>query len=307
MKAAGVRQLGGAIEVLDLPAPRAPRPDEVLIEVRGAGVGNWDSYVRDGSWDVGIRPPMALGVQASGVVTAIGDSVQGIKEGALVAAYSVPLREQGSWAPLFLARARHVAGVPPQIPAAVAAAAPIPLLTAYQALADTARVTAGETVLVHGAGGVTGGLIVWLAGHYGARVIATAGPASTDRARELGATAVIDYHQPGWPDQVRALTGGVDVAVNAARGGERAALSAVRDGGRLATITGDPPPASRGIAIADVLVNPNGPRLARLLTILADTPAAVVVGSTYRLDEAGAAFDQARRGTHGTTIVLSPG
>ena len=113
MRAAGVRRIGGAIETLELPEPRAPRPDEVLIEVRAAGVGNWDEYVRDGSWDVGIRPPMALGVEAAGVVTAAGESVREITVGALVATYSAPLREQGSWAAAFIAPAGDVALVPP--------------------------------------------------------------------------------------------------------------------------------------------------------------------------------------------------
>lgn len=82
MKAAGVRQFGAAIEVLDLPAPRQPSADEVLVAVRAAGVGNWDEFVRTGSWDIGIRPPMALGVEAAGVVTAVGDDVHGIEVGA---------------------------------------------------------------------------------------------------------------------------------------------------------------------------------------------------------------------------------
>jgi hypothetical protein len=64
-----------------------------------------------------------------------------------------------------------------------------------------------------------------------------------------------DHHrlpQPGWPGQVRALTGGVDAAVNAAPGGDRDAIAAVRDGGRLVTITRNAPPASRGIETVSV-------------------------------------------------------
>ena len=78
MRAAGVRQFGDQVEGLELPEPRALRPDEVLIDVRAAGVGNWDEFVRTGSWDLGIRPPMALGVEAAGLVAAVGDRVTGI-------------------------------------------------------------------------------------------------------------------------------------------------------------------------------------------------------------------------------------
>lgn len=223
-----------------------------------------------------------------------------------MAVHSAPLREQGSCAPLFTAPARDVAAVPPGVPPAVAATAPIPLLTADQALADAARITAGQTVLVHGAGGVTGGVLVQLAVHYGARVIATAGSATAGRVRALGAATVIDYRQPGWPDQVRALTGGVDSAVNAACGGERDAIAAAGDGGRLATITGDPLPSSRGIETVPVVVTPNGPRLARLLPLLASGAAGITAGPRYRLDDAGAALEQARRDTHGTAVVVCP-
>jgi NADPH:quinone reductase-like Zn-dependent oxidoreductase len=304
IKAAGIRAFGGAIETLDLPAPRALRPDEVRIAVRAAGVGNWDEFVRAGSWDVGVRPPMALGVEASGVVTAAGEEARGFDAGTLVAVHSAPLREQGSWATEFIAPAGHVAAVPPGISAEAAAAAPVPLLTADQAVADAARVTAGQTLLVHGAGGVTGGIIVQLAVHYGARVIATAGPASADRVRELGASTVVDYHQSGWPDRTRELTGGVDAAVNAAVNGERDALAVVRDGGRLATITGNPPPASRGITIIPVLVIPNGARLSHLLQLLAEGVAGVAVGFRYGLGDAAAALDQIHHGTHGTAVVV---
>jgi NADPH:quinone reductase-like Zn-dependent oxidoreductase len=306
MKAAGIRAFRGAIEMLDLPAPRPPRPDEVQIAVSAAGVGNWDEFVRDGSWDVGVRPPMALGVEASGVVTAVGEQVRGIEAGTLVAVHAVPLREQGSWAALFTAPASQVAAVPPGVEPDAAAVAAIPLLTADQALAG-ARVTADQTVLVNGAGGVTGGLMVKLAAEFGARVVATAGPATANRVRALGAETVVDYHQPGWPDQVRALTGGVDAAVNAARGGERDALATVRDGGRLTTITGDPPHASRGITVVPVQVVPNGARLAHLLQLIAGDGPAVEVGFRYSLEEAAAALDKARHGAHGTAIVVCPG
>jgi hypothetical protein len=78
VRAAGVRRFGGVVEVLELPRPRRLRPDEVMIDVRVCGVGNWDEFARTGNWDLGIRPPMALGVEAAGLVAAVGDQVAGI-------------------------------------------------------------------------------------------------------------------------------------------------------------------------------------------------------------------------------------
>jgi NADPH:quinone reductase-like Zn-dependent oxidoreductase len=75
MRAAGIDTFDGEVQVLELEAPGSPAPDEVLISVRAAGVGNWDEIVRVGDWDVGRRPPLALGVEAAGVVVAVGDDV----------------------------------------------------------------------------------------------------------------------------------------------------------------------------------------------------------------------------------------
>jgi NADPH:quinone reductase-like Zn-dependent oxidoreductase len=299
VRAAGVDRFGAEIRLLELPEPAAPGPGEALLGVRACGMGNWDEFIRTGSWDTGTGPPMPLGVEAAGVIVAVGSGVRGFQPGDAVTTHSLPA---GSWAEKFTALAEHVALVPAGMPMTVAAALPVPALTADQAL-DAMTVRPDETVLVHGAGGVTGGVLVHLAAHRGARVIATAGEAG--RARALGAAHVIDYHERDWPAQVRALTsGGVDAAVNAARSGSADAVRAVRDGGRLATITGDLPPAERGIALSDIVVVPDGTRLARLVPLLA--PDAITVGASYPLAEAAVALARLRYGTHGAAIVLEP-
>jgi NADPH:quinone reductase-like Zn-dependent oxidoreductase len=308
MRAAGVNRAGGPVVPLDLPEPRPLRDGEILLQVAASGVGNWDEFVRTGGWDTGARPPMALGVETAGTVAAAGGAVPGFRPGDRACTHSLPLPDQGCWAELFIAAAAQTAPVPPGVPWEVAAAFPVPALTADQALSVALRIRPGESLLVHGAGGVTGGLLVQLATHYGARVIATGGPASADRLRQLGAATVLDYHQPGWPAQACALTsGGADAAVNAARAGAAGAVQAVRPGGRLATITGDPPPAERGITVSAVQVEPDGPRLARLAGLLGQGVLSVTAGPGFPLDQAAQALAQVRRGAHGTAIVLRPG
>src|SRR4030095_8353863 len=88
----------------------------------------------------------------------------------------VPLRHQGTWAQWLLAPATLVAPKPAVVGWEAAGAFPVPALTADQALTQAAPVPAGQWVLVHGAGGVTGGLTVQLAVAQGATVVATAGP-----------------------------------------------------------------------------------------------------------------------------------
>jgi NADPH:quinone reductase-like Zn-dependent oxidoreductase len=307
MRAAGVRRFGEGVETLELPGPRALRPDEVLLDVRACGMGNWDNIARTGGWDLGVRPPMALGVEAAGVVAAVGDRVDGIKIGDKVTTHSLPLREQGAWAEQFIAAAEHVAVLPTGVPFGGAGALPVPALTADQAVGDALQVRAGQTVLVNGAGGVTGGMLVQLAAHRGATVIATADASDAGRLTAMGAATVLDYHQADWPEQVRTLAkGGVDAAANAVPSGASEAVTAVRDGGRLVTITSDPPAVERGITVAAVLVAPDGVRLSGLVQLLAQGELTVRVGGQFALEQAAEALAQVRHGAHGSAIVLQP-
>ena len=275
--------------------------------MHACGVGNWDDIARTGGWDLGARPPMALGVEAAGLIAAVGDRVDQVWPGDRVTTHSLPLREQGAWAEQFIAVAAHLAVVPPEVPFDVAAALPVPALTADQTVADALEVRAGQTVLVNGAGGVTGGMLVQLAAHRGATVIATAGGDSAGRLTKMGAATVLDYRQADWPEQVRLLTGGgVDAAANAAPSGAAEAMKAVRNGGRLATITSDPPAAEREITVRAVLVAPDGSRLSRLVQLLAQGTLTVSVGESFSLEQGAAALAQVRHGSHGTAIVLRP-
>src|SRR6266566_8977165 len=214
MQVAGIRRIGDQVEIIEVDEPRPLADDEVLLEVMVAGVGNWDEFVRTGGWDVGARPPMALGVEAAGMVMAAGRAVSDWAPGDAVMTHPVPLRDQGTWAPRLIAPAGLLARKPPGASWEAAAAFPVPALTAEQVL-GALNIHAGEQLLIHGAGGVTGGLLVALAALRGAEVIATAGPASQQRVAALGARHIIDYHDQGWPEQVRELTGGRGVAAAA--------------------------------------------------------------------------------------------
>jgi NADPH:quinone reductase-like Zn-dependent oxidoreductase len=309
MQAAGIEAFGGEVQMLDLAAPGSPAPDEVLISVRAAGAGNWEEFVRVGEWDVGRKPPLALGVEAAGVVAAVGEDVARFALGDEVLTHPVPLRHQGTWAQLLVAPAALVASKPAAVPWETAAAFPVPALTADQALREAAPSPAGEWVLVHGAGGVTGGLVVQLAVARGATVVATAGPSSESRVRDYGARIVLDYHDPDWPTRARDGSPGgrgVGAAVNAAPAGAASALQAVADDGRLATITGDPPTPERGVTVADVYVEADGERLAALAEALKDGLLLLNVGARFALADAATALQSAVTGRAGGAIVLTP-
>jgi len=307
MLVAGIRRTGGDVETIEVPEPRPLAADEVLIKVKATGVGSWDEIVRTGGWDVGRSPPMALGVEAAGIVVAVGSTVTDWVPGDEVITHPLPLRDQGTWAPTLIAPAALLAPKPSGVSWEAAAVFPVPVLTAEQVLDEALEVKTGDRLLVNGAGGVTGGLLVSLGSLHGAEVFATAGAHSHERVRALGARHVIDYHDEDWLDQVLAISGpsGVSAAVNAAPGHAKEAIRAVSDGGRLATITSDPPAEERGIMVASVYVRPDGGQLRSLVQLLGDGQLEVSVGTTYGLFHAAEALGKAVRGRAGGAVALT--
>ena len=303
MRAAGITALGEPVEIFEVDELATPAAGEVLIDVVAAGIGNWDELVRIGSWQIGGPAPMALGTEAAGTVAAAGSGVAELREGDEVMTHPLPLRRHGTWAGRVLAPAATVAPRPPEASWEAGGAFPIPALTAAQALDEALGIESGGWVVVNGAGGVTGGLLVQLAAARGARVIATASakkaeaPAATARRRCSTTTA-------DWPALVREITGGAPKAVNAARGQAATTLKAVADGGRLVTITGDPPPEERGVAVSDVYVRPDRRQLSALAELLAHGTLSVPIASVRPLEQAAQALREVVAGADGA-IVLS--
>src|SRR5512146_2690605 len=115
MHGAGITVVGGPVRSLTFAEPQQPAPDEVVIDVHAAGVGNWDELVRVGSWRVGGPPPMALGVEAAGTIAAVGDAVTGLAVGDAVLTHPLPLKRNGTWAEKTVAPAAAVAHKPPTV------------------------------------------------------------------------------------------------------------------------------------------------------------------------------------------------
>jgi NADPH:quinone reductase-like Zn-dependent oxidoreductase len=250
---------------------------------------------------------MALGVEAAGVVTAVGSMVSDWAPGDEVMTHPLPLRDQGTWAPALIAPATALARKPAGVSWEVAAVFPVPALTAAQVLDEALGVGPGDRLLVNGAGGATGRLLVSLGSLRGAEVIATAGPRSHAPVAALGARYVIDYHEQDWPDRVLAITGGygVAVAVNAAPNGAGDAIRAVRDGGCLATITSDPPEQNRGITVSNVYVRPDGGQLDGLGRLLGTGQLEISVAKSYELLDAADALAMVASGRAGGAVALT--
>ena len=181
----------------------------------------------------------------------------------------------------------------------VAAALPISGLTAWQGLFDHGRLTAGQTVLIHGAAGGVGSVAVQLAREVGARVIGTGRTADRDRALGLGAHTFLDLETEKLED-----AGEVDVVFDVIGGDILARSTAlVRAGGTLVTIAEPPTEPARATGGALYIVVESDPaRLADLAARLRDGRLKPVVGAVLPLAEAAAAFAPDKR-TPGKTIL----
>ena len=128
------------------------------------------------------------------------------------------------------------------------------------------------------------------------------------RCREASGPTDAGRSPGGWRDELRAEVGdrGFDAAVNAVPNGAASMVDPVREGGRLVTITSDPPPEQRGVAVQEVYVAPDGARLQRLTAMLAAGTLPLPVAAAFPLGSAKDAFAHVLRGTDGSAIVVGP-
>jgi acyl transferase domain-containing protein/NADPH:quinone reductase-like Zn-dependent oxidoreductase/acyl carrier protein len=201
-------------------SPSAPGPGQLAIEIRAAGLN-----FRDVMWAMGLLPDEALldgfagptlGLECAGVVTAIGRDVAGFTIGDRVMAFA-----PASLSTHTVTAAHAVMRMPAGMDFAAAATVPVAFLTVAYAIGQLARLSAGETILIHGGAGGVGLAAIQYARHRGARVFATAGsPAKRALLESLGVEAVFDSRSLAFVDEVMALTegDGVDVVLNSLAG-----------------------------------------------------------------------------------------
>jgi NADPH2:quinone reductase len=236
MKAIQVAAFGGVevLQVVERPRP-LPLAGEVLIRVESAGLNYSDLMKREGLYPGGPKPPYFPGVEAAGVVESVGTNQDGPT---LLGQRVACVTDGGAHAEYVCAKARACIPLPDELSFAEGAAFPVQYLTAYHALLTVARASAGETLLVHAAGGGVGTAAVQLARLLGLKVIGTAStPSKRSRVVELGADCAVGYEE--FETAARELTGGrgPDIILDTIGGGVmRRSLSLLPSLGRLVLV-----------------------------------------------------------------------
>jgi NADPH2:quinone reductase len=296
------------LAVVDVPIP-APGNGQVLLDVRAAAVNPADVKFYTGVF--GTDPgslPMRLGFEVSGVVTAVGPGVSTASVGDEVVAQ--PLN--GGNAERVVVAAENVFPKPSRLTFEEASGLLVVGVTAVH-LVTASRAGAGETVLLHGAGGGVGLVALQLLVAKGARVIGTASPRRHDDLRALGAEPVA--YGEGLADRVRSLAPeGVDVALDTVGTDEAVdvSLELVADRSRIVTVAAFGRAPGLGIQLlgtgegADPGEDIRAAARSELLDLAGQGRLQVVVDRTYPLDEVRAAHEYVMSGHAAGKVVLIP-
>lgn len=309
---------GTPLTLTELPTPQ-PRADEVRVRVHAASVNPVDWKMRQSgplrlaARLVGPRPPVVPGVDFSGTVEAVGARVQGVQVGdAVVGGVNFSRGQRGSYAEYVGVRADQVCVLPAGFDLDVAAGIGVTGATAWMAVVEMGRISAGKRVAVLGASGGVGQLCVQVAARVrGAFVAGVCSAKNAALVAGLGATVVIDYAKGDALEQLRAH-GPFDLIVDCAGGysgpGCRALLA---KGGIHVMVAGDSP-----LSMAQVVVPPfssrailgviTGARMRPLVDAIAAGLVTVAIAQRFALQEAEAALELSQGARMIGKILLLP-
>jgi NADPH:quinone reductase-like Zn-dependent oxidoreductase len=304
MKAIRIHSYGGPDVLVYEDAPRPMiTDDDVLIKVAATAVNPADRSFRAGYMQ-SIMPfplPLTLGFDLAGTVEAVGANVSSVALGDAV--YGSSMMRLGAYAEYAVVSASEIAPKPTSLDFVTAASVPLAGLTAWQAL-EAADLQAGQTILIHGAGGGVGSFATQFALAKGARVLATAGSDKIALLRELGVAEAIDYTTTRFED----VAGDVNVVL-ATVGGEviDRSWSVLKPGGILVTPAGQidaAAAAARSVRGIGMMTSPNSAHLTEIAALINAGKVKPIVSIVLPLAEARKAHEFLDRGHVRGKIVL---
>jgi len=286
----------------DTPDPK-PAIGDVLVKVHACGFTAselfWPLYTDRAGRD---RAPVIPGHEFSGTVVELGYGTAGVAVGDEVYGLIDGYRD-GAAAELIAIEARDVAPAPTTIDHVQAASLPQAGLTSWQALFDHGRLSAGQTVMIHGAAGAVGSIAVQLAKARDLRVIGSGRSKVESLVLGLGADEFVDVEQDGWQDSVEAT----DVVFDTIGGDVLArSVGIVKPGGALISVA-SPPPADRDdIRVVFFIRDPNRAQLVEIAQLVDAGRIQPQVGGVYALADAREAFTEKSNGGISGRVVLQP-
>jgi NADPH:quinone reductase-like Zn-dependent oxidoreductase len=308
MRAYVLERYGGpeGSRLMDVPAP-TPRPGDILVEVRAAGLNPVDFKFRQGKLRAILRPtlPFVLGNELAGEVIAVGSDVKRFRVGDRVFA-RVAKDRGGAFAEQACVDEIHAAHTPRNLDFAAAAAVPLAGLTALQALRDELHVKPGQRVLISGGAGGVGTFAIQIAKWLGAHVTTTASKRGEALVRSLGCDEVIDYTSQNISEAGRRFDAGFDLI-----GGKtlEQMFEIMNPGTKIVSIAGLPEPQTgikdlggrralaamfwvisygirsrarrAGVSYRYLFMHPSGTDLARLAELIEQGKLKVIVDKPY--------------------------
>jgi NADPH:quinone reductase-like Zn-dependent oxidoreductase len=250
--------------------------------------------------------PTILGRDFSGDVVTVGSNVTGVEVGDAVFG-TVGQLHRGSYAEYIIVAPSEIAPKPESLDYETAAAVPHSALTAWQALIETARLTEGQTVLIHAAAGGVGSFAVQIAKAHGARVIGTASASNLEFLRELGVDQAIDYNTTRFEDVVS----DVDVVLDTIGGDtQERSLGVIKPGGMLVSLIGGFSPSfleeavARGVRVEMIGQRPEPDHLRSLTTLIDSGQIKPVVNTVMPITSVREAQERLQTGHTRGKIVL---
>jgi NADPH:quinone reductase-like Zn-dependent oxidoreductase len=280
--------------------------EDVLIRVVATSVNPVDWKIREGYLQDMIphQMPLTLGWDVSGVIEAIGEDVTRFKVGDAV--YSRPdIMRNGTYAEFVAVRESEVAHKPQTISHAEAASLPLAGITAWEVLITTAKICAGQRVLIHAGSGGVGSLAIQLAKSRGAYVVATTSEKNQVLVESLGADQVIDYQKQNFSETLQ----DIDVVFDTLGGDiQDASWRVLKPGGILVSIV-SPPSEDKAkefnVRSAFVFIQPSAYILEQYAKLIKQEKIRPIVGAEFDLEDIKEAHALSESGRAIGKIVLS--
>jgi NADPH:quinone reductase-like Zn-dependent oxidoreductase len=293
------------LALAEVAAPQISTENDVLIQVKAASVNPLDMKIRMGFMQA-MRPvqlPFTPGLDAAGIVTAVGSGVSRFKVGDEVMAATM----MGAYAEYIVAKEDNASLKPDNISFVEAASLVVNLGTAQSILFAEGKLEKGQKVLIQGAGGAVGATMVQLAKNNGIYVIATASGKGLELVKGLGADEVIDYKS----QDVTTLVKDVDLVADCAGGDAQSKLfEVVKSGGKLLSIAGMPSPELAqkfNIEARFVSSNLSAKSLENGLNLVREGQIKPIIAKTFPLTDAAQAQNLVSAGGINGKVVLEVG